>query len=46
MINKCKNSKLSWAATQRLTSMIHLKGNSLLEYILINNNLRFLFCLF
>lgn len=26
MINKCNNIKLSWAATQRLTTMVHLKG--------------------
>ncbi|XP_025423884.1 protein SERAC1 isoform X2 [Sipha flava] len=27
MINKCKNSKLAWAATQRLTTMVHLKDS-------------------
>lgn len=26
MANKSKNSKIAWAATQQLTSMIHLKG--------------------
>lgn len=26
MANKCNNSKLAWAATQQLTTMIHLKG--------------------
>lgn len=26
IINNCKNSKLALAATQRLTTMVHLKG--------------------